>query len=187
MDLREILGEEIFEQVQEKLGDKHKIDIVNDGRWIPKSKFDDVNEEKNKYKEQIKGLNEELGKLKDKAKDNDDVTKKIEDLEKEIENKEKEMQRIRKTNAIRFEVLKANPKDVNDIIPHIDDEVVKIEDGEIVGLKEQIEKLKEEKAYLFKEEAPTGTGGSKGNPPRGGNEPKVESLKDALSQHYKED
>ena len=68
MDLKELLGEELFEQVNEKLGDKHKIDIVNDGRWIPKSKFDDVNEEKNKYKEQIKGLNEELGKLKDKVK-----------------------------------------------------------------------------------------------------------------------
>ncbi len=184
--LKELLGEELFEQVQEKLGEKHKIDIVNDGRWIPKSKFDDVNIEKNEYKEQIEGLNEELGKLKDKAKDNDDVTKKIEDLEKEIEDKEKEMEKIRKTNAIKFEVLKANPKDVKDILPHIDDEVVKIEDGEIVGLKEQIEKLKEEKAYLFKEEAPTGTGGSKGNPPRGGNEPKVENLKDALSQHYKE-
>ena len=71
-------------------------------------------------------------------------------------------------------------------MPHIDSEVLKIEDGEIVGLKEQIEKLKEEKAYLFKEEAPTGTGGSKGNPPRGGNEPKVESLKDALNQYYRD-
>ena len=166
MDLKELLGEELFEQVNEKLGDKHKIDIVNDGRWIPKSKFDDVNEEKNKYKEQIEGLNEELGKLKDKAKDNDDVTKKIEDLEKEIEDKEKEMEKIRKTNAIKFEVLKANPKDVKDILPHIDGEVVKIEDGEIRGLKEQLEKLKEEKSYLFKEETPAGTGGSKGNPPR---------------------
>ena len=56
----------------------------------------------------------------------------------------------------------------------------------ILKLESKIEKLKEEKAYLFKEEAPTGTGGSKGNPPRGGNEPKVENLKDALSQHYKE-
>lgn len=184
--LKELLGEELFEQVQEKLGEKHKIDIVNDGRWIPKSKFDDVNIEKNEYKGQIDNLNKELGELKKKVKDDGEVTKKIGELEKEIEDKEKEMEKIRKTNAIKFEVLKANPKDVKDILPHIDDEVVKIEDGEIVGLKEQIEKLKEEKAYLFKEEAPTGTGGSKGNPPRGGNEPKVESLKDALNQYYRD-
>ncbi|HHV39121.1 MAG TPA: hypothetical protein GXX70_06505 [Tepidimicrobium sp.] len=185
MDLKELLGEELFKQVEEKLGDK-KIDIVNDGRWIPKDKFDTVNTEKNEYKEQIDDLNEELGKLKNKVKDNDDVTEKIEDLEKEIENKEKEMKKLRKTNAIKFEVLKANPRDVNDILPHIDSEVVKIEDDEIVGLKEQIEKLKEEKAYLFKEDMPPGTGGSKGNPPRKGIETKVENLKDALSQHYKE-
>ena len=183
--LKELLGEELFEQVEKKLGDK-KIDIVNDGRWIPKSKFDDVNIEKNEYKGQIDDLNKELGKLKKQIKDDDEVTKKIGELEKEIENKEKEMEKMRKTNAIKFEVLKANPKDVNDILPHIDNEVVKIEDGEIVGLKEQIEKLKEEKAYLFKEETPTGTGGSKGNPPRGGNEPKVESLKDALNQYYRD-
>ena len=183
--LKELLGEELFEQVQGKLGEKHKIDIVNDGRWIPKSKFDDINTEKNEYKEQIEGLNEELGKLKDKAKDNDDVTAKIEELKKEIKNKEQEMEKIRRTNAIKFEVLKANPKDVKDILPHIDEEIVKIEDGKVTGLEEQLEKLKEEKSYLFKDDEPTGTGGSKGNPPRGGNEPKVESLKDALSQHYK--
>lgn len=185
MDLKELLGEELFKQVEEKLGDK-KIDIVNDGRWIPKDKFDDVNIEKNEYKGQIDDLNKELGKLKKQVKDDDEVTKKIGELEKEIENKEKEMESLRKTNAIKFEVLKANPKDVNDILPHIDNEVVKIEDGEVIGLKEQIEKLKEEKTYLFKEDAPAGTGGSKGNPPRGGNEPKVESLKDALNNYYRD-
>lgn len=184
MDLRELLGEELFEQVQEKLGDK-KIDIVNDGRWIPKSKFDDVNTEKNEYKEQIEGLNEELGKLKDKAKDNDDVTKKIEDLEKEIEDKEKEMESIRKSNAIKLEVLKTNPRDINDILPHIDSEIVKIEDGKVTGLEEQLKDLKENKSYLFKEEAPEGTGGSKGGGPKGDKEPTVGSLGDALKLHYK--
>lgn len=166
MDLREVLGEELFKQVEEKLGDK-KIDIVNDGRWIPKDKFDTVNTEKNEYKGQIDDLNKELGKLKKQVKDDDEVTKRIGELEKEIGNKEKEMEKIRETNAIKFEVLKANPKDVKDILPHIDNEVVKIEDGEVVGLKEQLEALKEEKAYLFKEDTPAGTGGSKGNPPRG--------------------
>ncbi len=162
MDLREILGEELFEQVQEKLGDK-KIDIVNDGRWIPKSKFDDVNTEKNEYKEQIDNLNKELGKLKNKIKDDDEISKKIGELEKEIENKEQEMEKIRKTNAIKFEVLKANPNDVADILPHLKDDTITIaEDGTITGLKEQLESLKENKPYLFKQVEPQGTGGSIG-------------------------
>ncbi len=183
MDLRELLGEELFKQVEEKIGDK-KIDIVNDGRWIPKNKFDDVNNEKKQYKEQIDDLNEELGKLKNRVKDDDEITEKIETLEQTIEKKENEMEALRKTNAIKFEILKANPKDVKDILPHIDSEIVKIEDDAVIGLTEQIEKLKEEKSYLFKEETPAGTGGSKGNLSRSSNEPKVENLRDALQQHY---
>lgn len=186
MDLKELLGEELFKQIGEKLGNKYKIDIVNDGRWIPKDKFDETNNEKKGYKEQIDSLNKELGELKEKIKDDDEVTGKIEELKKEIENKEKEMESLRKNNAIKFEVLKANPKDVKDILPHIDNEMVKIQDCKVLGLEEQIKNLKENKPYLFKEEGPVGTGGSKGNPPKGGKEQKIESLKEALSQHYRE-
>lgn len=163
--LKELLGEELFEQVKEKLGDK-KIDIVNDGRWIPKTKFDEVNNEKNEYKAQVEELNEALGELKGKAKDGEEVEARIQELEEMIENKEKEITNIRKTNAIKFEIMKANPRDVADILPHIDNEVIKIENGEVTGLKEQLEKLKEEKGYLFKDDTPAGTGGSKGNLPR---------------------
>lgn len=53
--LKEILGEELYNQVSQKLGDK-KIDIVNSGQWIPKSKFDDVIKEKNEYKSKVDEL-----------------------------------------------------------------------------------------------------------------------------------
>ena len=53
--LKEILGQELFEQVEKKLGDK-KIAIINDGSWIPKSKFDSVIEEKNQYKKQLEKI-----------------------------------------------------------------------------------------------------------------------------------
>lgn len=169
MDLKEILGEELYNQVQDKLGDK-KIDIVSNGQWIPKHKFDDINEEKKKYKEQVDELNQELGKLKKQLEDNQDVTKTIEDLQKQIKDKEEEMAKIRKQNAIKFEVLKANPNDVADILPHLkDDQIVLSEDGTITGLKEQLEALKENKPYLFKQVEPQGTGGSlgAGNKPKG--------------------
>ena len=160
--LKELLGEELFEQVKEKLGDK-KIDIVNDGRWIPKTKFDEVNNEKNEYKAQVEELNEALGELKGKAKDGEEVEARIQELEEMIENKEKEITNIRKTNAIKFEVLKANPNDVADILPHLKDDTITIaEDGTITGLKEQLESLKENKPYLFKQVEPQGTGGSLG-------------------------
>ena len=167
MSLKEILGEELYSQVADKLGDK-KIAIVSDGNWIPKNKFDDVNTEKNNYKTQVDNLNQELGKLKKQLEDNQGATATIEDLQKQIKEKEEEMIKVRKQNAIKLEVLKANPRDVADILPHLKDESITInEDGTVTGLKEQLEGLKENKGYLFKETEPTGTGGSLGNGGKG--------------------
>lgn len=167
MSLKEILGEELYSQVADKLGDK-KIAIVSDGNWIPKAKFDDVNTEKNNYKTQVDNLNQELGKLKKQLEDNQGATATIEDLQKQIKEKEEEMIKVRKQNAIKLEVLKANPRDVADILPHLKDESITInEDGTVTGLKEQLEGLKESKPYLFKEVEPQGTGGSLGNGGRG--------------------
>lgn len=53
--LKEILGEELYSKVNEKLGDK-KLAITNDGNWIPKTKFDDVIKEKNNYKKQLEEI-----------------------------------------------------------------------------------------------------------------------------------
>lgn len=179
--LEDILGEDLYKQVTEKLGDKRKIDIVNDGRWFPKEKFDAVNEENKGYKKQINDLNQELGKLKGKIKDNDDVEQTIKDLQEKINDKEKEMDSIRKTNSIKFEVLKANPNDVADILPHLKEDIINIaEDGTITGLEEQLNTLKETKAYLFKEVEPQGTGGSKGGGAKAPTDPSKLSTDDFI-------
>lgn len=160
--LEQILGDELYKQVTDKLGD-NKIAIVSDGNWIPKDKFDNLNDEKKQYKEQVDTLNVELGKLQKQLENNDGATETIENLKKQIADKETEMKAIRKSNAIKLEVLKANPNDVADILPHLKDDTITIgEDGTITGLKEQLEALKESKAYLFKEIDPAGTGGSIG-------------------------
>ena len=61
MNLKELLGEELYNQLMEKLGDKHKVAIISDGNWIPKEKFDNLNEEKKQYKTQVDDLNRQLG------------------------------------------------------------------------------------------------------------------------------
>ena len=184
-ELKKMLGEELFKQVKEKLGDK-KIDIVSDGQWIPKQKFDDVNKEKNEYKRQIENLNAELGNLKKAADDNKDIQEKIEKLEKEIGEKETAMEALRKSGAIKLEVLKANPKDINDILPHIDENIIKINDDGITGLQEQIDKLKKDKEYLFNEVEPAGTGGSKGGGRKDKTDPPEKSIADMLLEQRKQ-
>ena len=53
--LKKLLGEELYNQVSQKLGDK-KIDVINNGQWIPKQKFDDVIKEKNEYKSKLEEI-----------------------------------------------------------------------------------------------------------------------------------
>lgn len=180
MTLQELLGDELFAQVEERVGDKHKIAIVSDGNWIPKGKFDGVNAERQEYKQQVEELNKQLGDLKGKLKDSEAAAEVIDDLKKQIEDKETELAETRKQNAIRLEVLKAKPMDVADILPHIKVDLVAVEGDTVTGLKEQLETLKEEKPYLFVDEEPEGTGGSKG----GGPKPEQEPLNPWSKEHF---
>lgn len=166
MDLKKLLGAELYEQVVSKLGD-HRLAIVSDGSWIPKQKFDDLNEERKQYKAQVDELNQQLGALQKQLKDNEGAAQTIEQLKQQIADKEAELAATRKQNAIKLQVLQAGPNDVADILPHIKQDAVTItDDGTIAGLEEQLKALKEAKPYLFKQQGPDGTGGSIGNPPK---------------------
>lgn len=166
--LKDLLGEELHNQVTEAIGDK-ELAIINDGNWIPRVKFNNLNEENKQYKDQIEDLDAQLKDLKKETEGNEAATQRITDLEARIEEQEKEMGNLRKSNQIKLEVLKAAPRDIKDILPHLDQDTIKYEDGKLTGLKEQLDNLKEAKSYLFQEEKPTGTGGSKGNSAKGSN------------------
>ena len=167
MTLKELLGEELYNQLMEKLGDKHKVALVSDGAWIPKDKFDGLNEEKKQYKAQVDELNKQLGELQAKLKDNEGATQQIAELQQQIKDKETEIEATRKLTAIKLEIIKADPNDVSDILPHIKQDAVTVgDDDKITGLDEQLKTLKGAKPYLFKETDPAGTGGSKGGGPK---------------------
>ncbi|WP_052045131.1 phage scaffolding protein [Caloranaerobacter azorensis] len=163
MDLKELLGEDLYNQVLEKAGDK-KIAIVSDGNWIPKEKFDSVNDEKKQYKQQVNDLNKELGKLKEQLKDNENekVQETIKKLQEQIAEKEKTMSEVRKNAAIEMAITKAKAKNTKAVKALLEFEKLEVnEDGTIKGLEEQLTKLKETDPYLFEEgDSISGTGGT---------------------------
>jgi len=55
MKLKEIVGEELYDRLMEKVEGKHKIAVVSDGNWVPKQKFNRVNKEKNRLGEMVDG------------------------------------------------------------------------------------------------------------------------------------
>lgn len=183
MDLKELLGEELFNQVSEKIGE-HKLAIVSDGSYIPKTKFDAKIEEVKELKEQLADRDAQLEDLK--KVDVSELQNKITELQQsnegiKIEYESKLQQRefdYSLENALR-EAKAKNPKAVKALL---NNEAIKLVDGKFVGLDEQLTALKTSDSYLFGEDGLKG-----GTPPNpaGGGKPAV--TKEQFAQmNYKE-
>ncbi|MBZ4662775.1 MAG: hypothetical protein JG776_457 [Caloramator sp.] len=166
MDLKELLGEELYSKVKEKIGDKEL--IVNDGSYIPKAKFDEINEQKKLYKQQADDLNRQLEDMKKQAKGNEELQNQIQELQAKLQESENKIKDVSLTAAIKMAAIKANAKDPDIVSMLIDKSKLNIkEDGSIEGLEEQLKSIAESKAFLFGE--PQTKIGSGSNPAGGAN------------------
>lgn len=121
--LLKLLGQELFDQVKNKLGNNSIIVASNDEKYIlddgksfiPKHRFDEVIAQKNSLADQINLYKKQLDELKVAAEGNSSLTKQIEDLQKknkqvEDEFKTKELE-IKKSFAIKEALLNEGVSD----------------------------------------------------------------------------
>lgn len=154
VDLKELLGEELLNQVLAKLGDKHKIAVVSDGNWIPKDKFNEVNEAKKQAEEALKERDKQLADLKKAAEGNEELRKQIEELQQQnktaAEQYEAKLRDMAVTTAIKLAVA-GNAHDPDLVASLMDKSKIEIdENGNVkAGLDDQIKALRESKAFLF--------------------------------------
>jgi hypothetical protein len=166
MDLKELLGEELYAQVMEKAGDKNKLAIVSDGTWFPKAKFDEVNDQKKLYKEQADGFSKSLEDMKKSAVGNEALTQQLEDMKKQIGEKDAQMKDVTLTGHIDRALIQAKAKHTDLLLSKIDKSKVVIgEDGKLTGLDDQIATLQTSYKELFGETVVAG------NPPGAGGTP----------------
>lgn len=157
MDLKELLGEELYNQVMEKLGDKHKVAVVSDGNWIPKEKFNEVNEAKKQAEEALKERDKQLADLKKAAEGNEELKKQIEQLQAEnkaaTEKYEAKIKDMAVTTAIKLAVA-GQVHDPDLVATLLDKSKIEIDEngGIKTGLDDQIKALRESKAFLFVEQ-----------------------------------
>lgn len=158
MDLKELLGEELYNQVMAAAGSKHKIDIVSDGsKWIPKDAFNQVNEQKKGLEKTVTERDKQIESLKAATGDAEKLQQQIETLTEANKAAQQQYEADKKAllveNALTAALLdKANnPATVKKLI---DTGKIELnEDGTIkAGLEDQIKQLKESDAYLFKPE-----------------------------------
>jgi hypothetical protein len=153
MDLKELLGEELYNQLIEKMGDKHKIALVSDGNWIPKDKFNEINEAKKQLETDIKDRDTQLTDLKKNAGDNEELKKTITQLQTDNKKKDEDYQAKIKDLSINSAIKLTLGNDAHDsdmVAGLVDKSKLMLgEDGKVTGLDEQIKSLRESKAFLF--------------------------------------
>ncbi|KGO14577.1 phage capsid scaffolding protein [Clostridium botulinum] len=162
--LKEILGEELFKQLPEDKQKEYKdkeLEDISGGAYIPKTRFDQVNEQAKEYKKQVGERDTQLKEVKEQYKDVDGLKEKVEQLE--LDNKtqketyEKQLSDIAFNNALEKGLGAFNIKDKKLIMALIDREKLKVDGDTVIGLKEQIEPLKQSHDFLFEKEV-KGTG-----------------------------
>ena len=133
--------------------------FVDDGKeniYVPKIDM------KKKEMIAVKELNTQIGTLKDELKGTEGASEKIKVLEDSIANYDKTVKEMQLNNAVKDMALEFKAKDNTgkDILAFLDKSKITVgTNGEVTGIKEQVESLKKEKSYLFEIEEQQNKGG----------------------------
>lgn len=172
--LKDILGEELYKQVSEKLAGNEKVKLINasDGSWIPKDKFNEKNEEAKNLQQQLNERDKQLKDLQKKAKGNEELESTIDALreanKKTKEDFESKLKAQQKDFAIETKLRNAGAKNPKAVKALLNQDAITIEGENVYGLDDQLKGLKESDSYLFGEVDNSGSG-SGFNPAGGGN------------------
>ena len=158
--LKEYLGEELYDQVSEKLKDNDKVKLANlaEGKYVSKDKFLAAENSANDLQTEIAERDTALADLKKSIEDGDtDATKVKADLEalqtKHAEAKVK-FEAGRLDDKIDLLIIKAGAKNVKSVKAHVEKKKVTLVEGKVVGLDEQLKTISNEHKYLFGEFKP---------------------------------
>jgi hypothetical protein len=156
--LKELLGEELFKQVQAKIGEGKYVFGEAD-TFIPKSRFDEVNNEKKELKTLLGTRDTQINELQTKFKSNDELAKELENFK--TLNGKAEQEFNTKLSQVKFEyelktaLSNANVRNLKATKALLDLDKIKLDGDKLVGLDEQIKTLQESDGYLFQSKEPT--------------------------------
>ena len=160
-NLKQLLGEELFSQVEAKLEGK-KI-MVDDGNFIPKSRFNEVNEARKELDKKLKEKDEQLTEISKKYSENQGLVKEIEELKasnaKAVEEYEAKLKANEFNYALDTALNGAKCRNLKSVKANLDMNSIKFENGKLEGLDSQLKALRESDSYLFEDVVPANTGG----------------------------
>ena len=155
--------------------------------WIPKAKYNELNESKKLAEDNLKKANATLEELKGKAGLSDEYKAQIDKLKDEAKKAEEAhkatITQMKRDSAIESALASAKARNTKAVRALLDEgKLVLNDDGTLSGIKEQIEAVKKDNAFLFDSSDDDNGGGNGGGrmPFFGGSNPKGGSSGDAL-------
>ena len=158
--LKEVLGEELFKQVEPKLQGKDYF-FAEGKDFIPISK---VNDAKKEAEKQLQERDKQLDQLQKSVKGNEELTKQISDL-KEANTKAQEeynakVLEIQKSYELDKVLTSSGARNSSALKGMLDLSKCEFKDGKYTGLDEQIAQLKKDNDWLFASQVPQSGGAS---------------------------
>ena len=167
MELKAILGDELFEQVTAKIEESDgdiKL-MVNDGSFVPRDRLNAKTEEIDALRSQIESRDQQIEDLRDDSKMTKSLRERIEELQEENKTAKAEMEERLAAQTLDAAIERSllqngarNPKAVRALL---DASEIKIDGDDVKGLDDQIATIKESEPYLFDDGKPR-QGGSQG-------------------------
>lgn len=194
-ELKKLLGDDLFNQVSTKLGDKqltlHEKNqklMVDDGSYvkkdgmIPKDRFDEVNNKKNEFESKINELMGQVDNLKKSAGNKQELEAKIQKMTDDYNNLKSEAEKSKETTKKKFALRDAlrdggaKPEYVDLLeVKYNIDQLVIGDDGKLTKVKVSDDESKPFAEHLesIKKSYPDAFGSIKrmGLPPKEGNDP----------------
>lgn len=145
---------DIETKINAALADKKCKIFIDDGDkniYVPKSRLDSKIGELREANTTIEKLEAKVTKLKNNHKE--DTT--IADLENQIGDYKAKLKQVTIDNAIKLVATESKAKDSKDLAKFLDmDKITMNENGEVAGIKEQVDELIKNKSYLFEASEP---------------------------------
>lgn len=152
MDIKKLLeqlgkGEITPEQFAEEVENHTK-------NMIPRDRFNEKNEEVKRLKLEVDNRDKQLEEVGKKAKGNEEleaaISKLKEDNKVAQEQYEKEIAGLKFNSALEQTLLTSKARNTATVKALLDMDTIKLnDDGSLMGLSEQLEKIQESDAYLF--------------------------------------
>ncbi|WP_288847900.1 phage scaffolding protein [uncultured Sneathia sp.] len=120
---------------------------------VPKNQFNEVNEVKKQLEQKATDYETQLSKLAKDNKGNEELQKQIKELQSQNEAKEEEYKtkfnQLKLDNALELALTKEGARNSTAVKSLLKLDLLKMDNDNLIGLSEQLTKLKETDGYLF--------------------------------------